>query len=265
VTMATMESGNVPAAAPQAPERVEHTSLREALNAVATELSPFVERIGRNTDSGYDNGVSHPVVLEHCRDVLLRHGVVVIPLDLTFERMVQMGPDGRDSVFMWRHTFKVAHTLTKDKESIKLDIASPPTQSASAHASTVADKLLMLRLCRLASKTEPRTEREPGFDVDEHGEVRQPGNARRGDNKATLIQQLVAALSLDVRKVPAEREALIKFWRRASGELGRFYVIANNDLRAEPLRTAFDSRCRDAGLVPKEVAEAAFPPVRSKE
>lgn len=234
-----------------APDLVKHASLREALNAAARDVNGLVEKAGRNSEFKYAY-VGHEHVLDHTREVLLRHGVAVIPTHLRF---VQSIPFKGDRVlFLWEQTFEVSHTDSSDSLTPSLNITTLASESAAAKASTAADRVMLMRLCRLAGTSDQgesdrelegrrqaerdraRAARASRAGADEHGEMKPD---TREQEKATA--EALAALG----RVKLASENLLYFYRTALANLDR--VRATREQR-DRVWKAFDQHCAKGGI-----------------
>lgn len=251
----------------------QHRTLRAAINAAAMALNGLVDKAGVNTQYDYAY-VGHSHVIDHVRETLLAHGVVVLPTDLRFVRVLESRGSG---LFLWKQRFSVEHVHSTERRTAALHVTTLAGEQSSAKASTAADRTFLMRLCRLAGRSDqtdsPRQQRgrapamgptasernqgakpatrstrgESRVEYDrETGEVRKPAD-KRERAVASLLDELAG---LD--KAPEAR--LVTFVSEARAKLDQ--VVADGS-QCGRVWSAFEQRCKEARLDAKELMERA--------
>lgn len=233
-----------------------HPSLREALVAAAMGMPALVAKGGWHDQKRFEH-VRHEDVLTHTRAMLLTHGVVVVHGDLRFVDRVQARGDA--ALLLWEQTIAALHVGTDDKLEARLHVLTGPDDAAAAKASTAADRVFLMRLCRLAGGAEHVPE-----------EKGQRGRGRREDvdpNTGEVLpdaaaQERVAAEALKhLAKAEASEEKLLH-WARAA--LGNLEAVRATDEQRSRVWTAFAKRCAEARLDPEKLAERARAPSHNR-
>jgi hypothetical protein len=242
---------------------LQHRSLRAAINAAATALDGLVDKAGVNEQYHYAY-VGHSHVIDHVRGALLEHGVVVLATDLRF---VQSFESRNSTLYLWEQKFQVEHEHSADSFEAKVQVTTLPGEQSAAKASTAADRTFLMRLCRLAGKTDqddgPRQQRgrapAMGPRADERNQGakprstgRQPAHDANGEVPMNATERAVAELLAELvglDKAPAAR--LSKYFADARAALEK--ADATEAQRARVWK-AFEKRCKDSGHDAKRIA-----------
>lgn len=229
-----------------------HPTLREALVAAAMGMPAMVAKGGWHEQKRFEH-VRHEDVLTHTRAVLLTHGVVIVHGDLRFVERVEARKESH--LLLWEQTIAALHVDTDDKLEARVQVLTGPDDAAAAKASTAADRVFLMRLCRLAGGSEhvPEDKSQRGRsqrreDVDEHGEVK-PDPAEQARVTAEALKALT--------NVRLTEESLLHFYRTAAGNLNRARVT---DAQGAQVWAAFEKRCKEARLDAEQLAERARAP-----
>lgn len=218
-----------------------HPTLLEALIAAAMGMPTFVHKGGWHEQKRFEH-VRHEDVLEHTRAGLLTHGVVVVHGDLRFVERVEARQGSH--LLLWEQTIAALHVGTDDKLEARLQVLTGPDDAAAAKASTAADRVFLMRLCRLAGGAE----HVPRQDVDPNtGEV-------KPDPKAQEAAVAEALKHLAKRETEAP---LVEWVRIALADLNR--ACATDEQRAR-VRAAFEKRCTELRLDAQKLIERASAP-----
>lgn len=219
---------------------LRHSSLRAALNSVALDLPDLMERAGKSEDRDYAY-VSHEHVILHVRRKLLEHGVVVIPRELRF-----IEPVG--AMLVWEQSFVVQHEHSAEEQRGSVQVTTATTEQAASRASTSADRIFLMRLCRLAAQSDQgdaQARSRQGVDHDPAtGEVRRP--------RFTDVDMLVAELCGGLATIEGDEVALGKFHGAATGRLDASGATRG---QRDRVKRAFVARCKSLGLDAKRAAD----------
>lgn len=224
-----------------------HATLRAALVAAAQGMPALVAKGGWHDQKKFQH-VRHEDVLEHTRNVLLAHGVAVLHGDLKF---LQAVPARKDAVlFLWEQSIEAQLVGTGDKLEARVQVMTGPDDAAAAKASTAADRVFLMRLCRLAGGADHEEQRSRGGrrEADEQGEV---APDPREQERATA--EALKALA----HVKLTEESLLHYCRVALGNLD---AALATDAQRTRVYEAFEKRCKEARLDARKLVERATAP-----
>ena len=122
-----------------------------AVAAAAREVSGMVAKAGRNSHQSY-NYCGHEHVIQHVRDVMLQHGLVIGAPVTTAGPHPHLVPVRGDTkpVWGWSFAIPVYHDVSGHCETFNVSATTQANDKAAFVASTAADRTLRLRLMGLA-------------------------------------------------------------------------------------------------------------------
>lgn len=237
---------NAPTQLPPAEPR--HATLYAAIGAAALDMAALVAKAGTHEQKNFSY-VRHEDVLEHTRNVLLLHGVVVVHGDLRFVERVQSRGD--NSMLLWEQTVSAVHAPTGETLERKVQVATLPDDASAAKASTAADRIFRMRLCQLGGGAEQIEEQRGG----QRGRGRREEAEERPDPREQ--EQATAAALKALGNVKLDEASLLHFYRAALGHLD---TARATDAQRDRVWDAFAKRCKEARLDAQQLVERAAAP-----
>lgn len=234
-----------------------HPTLREALVAAAMGMPALVDKGGWHEQKRFQH-VRHEDVLEHTRAALLTHGVVIVHGDLRFVDRVQARGDA--ALLLWEQTITALHVGTDDKLEARLQVLTGPDDAAAAKASTAADRVFLMRLCRLAGGAE---------HVPEEKGARGRGGRREDVDSATgevlpdaAAQERVTAEALKALAKVELTEPKLGHW--AGIALANLDRVRATDAQRSRVWDAFAARCKEARVDARKLVERLTAPSNNR-
>lgn len=190
--------------------------------------------------------VTHPEVLSATRSTLAGEGLTLVPvaLRLVDERRFT-ARDGEHTVWLWEQVAELVHAPSGERMPLTVQVVTPPDDWGAGAASTMADKLLLMRLLRLSGDA-----REPS---DRDGET-SGRSTRESDARELAAGKMVARVTADLRVLRVSAESLASWWADAQQQLRAHDA---RDSHWSVVRKAFHEACAKAGLDPDQLPTRA--------
>jgi len=215
-----------------------------ALLAARREIKAVVFKSGENSAQKYKYVGHEQVLTSGARDVLLKHGLVLVQKSVEYEgESLYTTRSGSNSAWRWQGTFMLAHESGEVLDNLKYSATTGPNDKAAFVASTALDRTAHMRILELAGTNE-----DPEHDEHEQEAVpRQFAPFRQGatipgpgGTSTVLLAQLDSATSY---------EQMLSWTEKA---LNVFGAPANT-----PEWKAFGVRCKALSLDGKELVAKA--------
>ena len=235
-------------------------NLRSALVAAQATVNGMVFKAGANTAQNY-RYVGHKEVIEHVREAMRSHGIVVVPTRLRFvQDLTYRTSRGEQHAWLWEQDFVVVHVASNEREAVTVQATTACNDKAAFVASTAADRTLLMRLMRLAGTSEENPEHDSHDEQQPNGQRQGGGQQRPAQGKPAQQQQrqpsadsgrVIQGLLEDLAKLrKSDRSTLASFYAYAREQLE---VCAASEQQRTTVQKAFGQVCESNGLKPRDV------------